>query len=50
MRDKKRFAVRVAVGFIKGLEKKEAAGGKTTKSAQKADGAKKYECIIILKS
>merc|ERR1712083_531993 len=41
-----RFAVRdmkqtVAVGVIKGVEKKEASGGKTTKSAQKAAGGKK---------
>jgi len=40
-----RFAVRdmkqtVAVGVIKGVEKKEASGGKTTKSAQKAQKKK----------
>ena len=41
-----RFAVRdmkqtVAVGVIKSVEKAEAKGGKTTKSAQKATGKKK---------
>merc|ERR1711885_108570 len=41
-----RFAVRdmkqtVAVGVIKGVEKKDVSGGKTTKSAQKAAGGKK---------